>query len=189
MRLEGWNSIPDGYGAWFDIGRAPLWLRLWFHTPFLDRYAYPVAVRRGFGHLVPVPGQALDGVRKFEAGWQVGAGRDGAVREDALRSYPIDDPHALRGRRRRYARIAQLHHLRRGLSLPPVIQLPNDRAVERHIFLFWRIRIPLSAALAVAGGSIAGWPGVVLGLATAFIAEVLFSYRRQRRATGTASPA
>lgn len=151
-------------------------------------WARPVAVRRGFGHLVPAPGQALDGLPEFEAGWQVGAGRDSAVTEDALWSYPIDRPHALRERRRRYARTAQLNHLRRELSLPPVIQLPSGRTVERHIFLFWRIRIPLSAALAVAGGSIAGWPGVVLGLAAAFVAEVLFSYRRPRRATGTASP-
>lgn len=64
MELEGWNSIPDGYGASFDLEAAPLWLRLWFGTPFIDRFAYPVMVRRGHGYLTPMPGHRLGAVRK-----------------------------------------------------------------------------------------------------------------------------
>jgi hypothetical protein len=56
MRLVGWNDIPAGYGADFDLREAPLWLRVWFSTPLLDRFAYPVAVRRGYGWLMPQPG-------------------------------------------------------------------------------------------------------------------------------------
>jgi len=56
VELEGWNSIPVGYGAQFDLHGAPWWLRVWFHTPFVDRYAYPAVVRRGFGWLSPQPG-------------------------------------------------------------------------------------------------------------------------------------
>ena len=33
MTLEGWNHIPRGYGADFDVATAPWWLRLWFRTP------------------------------------------------------------------------------------------------------------------------------------------------------------
>jgi hypothetical protein len=51
MRLEGWNHIPEGYSATFDVSSAPLWLRVWFRTPFVDRFAYPVMVKRGFGYL------------------------------------------------------------------------------------------------------------------------------------------
>ena len=56
MRLEGWNHVPHGYGATFDIGGAPWWLRAWFRTPFVDRFAYPVLVDRGLGWLTAHPG-------------------------------------------------------------------------------------------------------------------------------------
>lgn len=55
MRLEGWNHIPDGYGARFDLPAAPRWLRVLFRTPFLDRFAYPLLVKRGHGYLQPSP--------------------------------------------------------------------------------------------------------------------------------------
>jgi hypothetical protein len=51
MRLVGWNSLPEGYAATFDMAAAPAWLRFWMRTPFIDRFAYPVMVRRGFGWL------------------------------------------------------------------------------------------------------------------------------------------
>ena len=56
MRLEGWNHIPDGFGAQFDLVAAPWWLPAWFRTPLLDRFAYPVVVRRGHGWLSMHPG-------------------------------------------------------------------------------------------------------------------------------------
>jgi hypothetical protein len=55
MALEGWDHVPRGYGAEFDVASAPWWLRLWFRTPFVDRYAYPRLVRRGLGWLTPSP--------------------------------------------------------------------------------------------------------------------------------------
>ena len=55
MRLEGWNHIPEGYGAVFLLAAAPWWLRLWFNTPFIDRYAHPRVVARGYGFLSPHP--------------------------------------------------------------------------------------------------------------------------------------
>ena len=51
MTLEGWDHIPRGYGAEFVLDDAPWWLRLWFHTPFIDRYAHPKVVARGYGFL------------------------------------------------------------------------------------------------------------------------------------------
>ncbi|GAC1611591.1 MAG: hypothetical protein NVS3B26_25990 [Mycobacteriales bacterium] len=53
MILLGWNVIPRGYGARYDAPAAPLWLRGLFHTPFLDRFAYPLFVRRGHAYLTP----------------------------------------------------------------------------------------------------------------------------------------
>lgn len=71
VRLEGWNSIPERYGADFDLRSAPRWLRLWFHTPILDRYAYPVVVRRGYGWLSPHPGLSANEFGHLPAGWRI----------------------------------------------------------------------------------------------------------------------
>ncbi len=57
MRLmPGWNHIPEGYGADFDTDAAPWWLRVWLNIPFVDRFAYPVLIRRGHAYLTPHPG-------------------------------------------------------------------------------------------------------------------------------------
>jgi len=60
MRLEGWNAIQSGYGATFDVGAAPWWLRLLFQTPFVDPFAYPLLVKRGLGVLSPHPDWASE---------------------------------------------------------------------------------------------------------------------------------
>jgi hypothetical protein len=60
LNLEGWNHIPKDFGARFDLNAAPWWLCAWFATPLLDRFAYPVLVRRGYGHLSPQPGIVPD---------------------------------------------------------------------------------------------------------------------------------
>ena len=69
MRLVGWNDIPAGYRAGFDLDGAPLWLRLWFRTPFVDRFAYPLAVRRGYGWLTPHPG--VEPAPVGDVGWRI----------------------------------------------------------------------------------------------------------------------
>lgn len=51
MKLDGWNYIPRGFGLQWDLTDAPLWLRAWFHFPFIDRFAYPLVVHRGFAWL------------------------------------------------------------------------------------------------------------------------------------------
>ena len=71
MRLEGWNHVPEGYGASFDVRSAPLWLRVWFRTPFLDRWAYPQLVRRGLGYLTPHPGVPPEEREAVANGWRV----------------------------------------------------------------------------------------------------------------------
>jgi hypothetical protein len=71
MRLEGWNHIPRGYGADFDLRGAPWWLRLWFHTPFIDRYAHPTAVARGHGYLIPHPEWPPEAMEVPGPGWRI----------------------------------------------------------------------------------------------------------------------
>jgi hypothetical protein len=69
VRLSGWNDIPRGYGAEFELAEAPLWLRLWFQTPFIDRFAYPLVVRRGYGWLSRQPGEETEPIG--DDGWRL----------------------------------------------------------------------------------------------------------------------
>ena len=71
MRLEGWNHVPEGYGARFDVRTAPLWLRVLFSTPLLDRFAYPLLVGRGCGYLQAFPEQPPQGVGDVPDGWRI----------------------------------------------------------------------------------------------------------------------
>lgn len=71
MTLEGWNHVPRGYGAEFDVASAPWWLRLWFRTPFVDRYAYPRLVQRGHGHLTPDLSFLAEDREPITAGWRM----------------------------------------------------------------------------------------------------------------------
>lgn len=71
VRLEGWNHIPEGYGARFDVRHAPRWLRLLFHTPFIDRFAYPLLVKRDLGYLRSSPHLAAEELGSVPGGWRV----------------------------------------------------------------------------------------------------------------------
>ena len=187
MRLEGWNTIPDGYGARFETSRTPLWLRLWFRTPVLDKFAYPVVIRRGFGYLTPNLGQPADTLGEVAPGWQVSPNNE-VLPGVALQNRPIARRAGLRRRRRRYVRFAQHQRFGRWLALPTQVHLSGGRLLERQRFLYWRIRLPLCAVLSVLGALIASWPGMVLGFATAMLTELVFSYRHPHGPTGTGLP-
>jgi hypothetical protein len=73
MDLPGWNVIPQGYGARFDVAAAPLWLRTFFRTPLIDRFAYPLMVRRGYGYLAPSPARARNRDPFPSGGWRLEA--------------------------------------------------------------------------------------------------------------------
>ncbi|MDQ6875271.1 MAG: hypothetical protein M3042_09465 [Actinomycetota bacterium] len=71
MRLTGWNQIPHGYGARFDTAGAPWWLRALNAAPFVDRFSYPLLVRRGLGTLTPHPGWPTSDREPVTGGWRV----------------------------------------------------------------------------------------------------------------------
>ena len=71
MRLEGWNHIPEGYGARFDVKAAPLWLRFLFNTPVIDRFAYPLLVKRGHGYLRTSPEWPAERLGDVRGGWRI----------------------------------------------------------------------------------------------------------------------
>ena len=71
MRLEGWNHIPEGYGARFDVKAARLWLRFLFNAPFMDRFAYPLLVKRGHGYLRTSPESQPERLGDVRGGWRI----------------------------------------------------------------------------------------------------------------------
>lgn len=46
-KIHGWNDIPTGYVQEEDFHLAPIWLRLLASLKYFEKYAYPVAVKRG----------------------------------------------------------------------------------------------------------------------------------------------
>ena len=53
--IAGWDDIPIGFGAIFNFDLAPLWLKALSRTPFVERFAYPIALRKGLGTLRKIP--------------------------------------------------------------------------------------------------------------------------------------
>lgn len=145
------------------LSRAPWWLRLWFATPFIDRFAYPVVIRRGYARLVAHPGWS-DDHDVVPPGW--------IVRQEE----PEGDELFARNTRTWTRRSRALRWFR----LPHALRLPGGRRVERQAQLFWRIRVPLWVALAGFGAVLLGWGGLLLGFATALLVEAAFSYRPPR---------
>lgn len=84
----------------------------------------------------------------------------------------------LMDRRQRHYKRTWYRRWRGGLYPWGVIALPWGR-YERYAYLFWRIRIPLWLAGAGAGWALAGPPGLLGGLAIAYLAEGLLSYHRE----------
>jgi len=67
--------------------------------------------------------------------------------------------------------------------------LPGGRRLERQSYLFWRIRLPLWAALGGAGWLLAGVFGAALGWFAAVLVEVAVSYRSPCAPAALAVPA
>lgn len=71
MRLEGWNHIPKGYGATFDVAAAPTWLRLLHRIPVIDRFSFPLLVKQGLGWLSPDGSLPEDELAPVGGGWRM----------------------------------------------------------------------------------------------------------------------
>jgi hypothetical protein len=72
MNILGWNVLPEGYGLALSLDACPRWLKLWARLPLLDRFSYPVLVRRGIAYLVPHPSTPWQDPSDLEAqGWTV----------------------------------------------------------------------------------------------------------------------
>lgn len=185
MRLEGWNRLPRGYGAYFDLAAAPWWLRGLFRSPFIDRFAYPILVSRGYGWLTAQPGVDGDEAAATARGWRISTDPQG-VDGDSGPGVPLVRTSAAALRWRGWR---QAMNTRRGIvvrtgvhraTLPDAVTLPGGRRMERRNIVAWRVRGPLWALAILAGRRVFGRLGWLPGLALAVAAEVVFSYRPHR---------
>jgi hypothetical protein len=93
----------------------------------------------------------------------------------------MDTVKALRWRRRRYAVAA--YRARLGRLSPfsrAVLTFPGGWCLERKEHWFWRVRLALWILLAAAGWLGLGWPGIVAGIASGLVVELVASYRWKR---------
>lgn len=51
MNLLGWNVLPAGCVVEFKFEDGPRWLEILALIPYFERFAYPIAVKRGLGIL------------------------------------------------------------------------------------------------------------------------------------------
>jgi hypothetical protein len=48
-----WNWVPPGHGLSPRLDRVPRWVRIWFGTPFIDRFAYAWMWHHGGWDVIP----------------------------------------------------------------------------------------------------------------------------------------
>lgn len=71
MKINGWNQTPNGYISSFDFSNAPSYLKFLAYLPFFERFAYPIAIRQGYGTLWPHPYDRRKANREALLGWVV----------------------------------------------------------------------------------------------------------------------
>jgi hypothetical protein len=74
MSLIGWDDASLNLVTEIDFKSSPFWVRLLALTPFVEKYAYPVAVRRGFGTIWISKDSGVDIDIFLAQGWLVKSG-------------------------------------------------------------------------------------------------------------------
>jgi len=100
MSLVGWDDASLDSLTEIDFKSSPFWVRLLALTPVFEKYAYPIAVRRGFGTIWIPKDSAADLSIFLVEGWQVKVGepddRDrflsGSLATLSINSKPIKKP-------------------------------------------------------------------------------------------------
>jgi len=100
MSIVGWNDASINSVTEIDFKSSPLWIRLLALTPVVEKFAYPIAVRRGYGTIWISNDSAID-VDIFKSqGWQVKNGEpddndrflSGSLARLSIDAKPIREP-------------------------------------------------------------------------------------------------
>lgn len=74
MSLIGWDDASLNLVTEIDFKSSPFWVRLLALTPVVEKYAYPVAIRRGFGTIWISKDSGVDIDIFLAQGWLVKSG-------------------------------------------------------------------------------------------------------------------
>jgi hypothetical protein len=74
MSLVGWDDASINSVTEIDFNSSPFWIRFLALTPVVEKYAYPFAVRRGFGTIWISKESAVDIDIFLAQGWLVKSG-------------------------------------------------------------------------------------------------------------------
>lgn len=72
--ITGWNDTPSDAITKFDFHNTSLWLRALARVPFFERYAYPIAVKRGLGTIWFPDISDINFEHFLNLGWKVNSG-------------------------------------------------------------------------------------------------------------------
>jgi hypothetical protein len=100
MSLVGWDDASLNSVTEIDFKSSPFWVRLLALTPVIEKYAYPVAVRRGFGTIWISKESEIDVDLLLAQGWQVKFGEpndsqrflSGSLAALSIETKPITKP-------------------------------------------------------------------------------------------------
>lgn len=100
MSLAGWDDASLNSVTEINFKSAPLWVRLLALTPVVEKFAYPIAVRRGFGTIWISDDSVVDINFFLAQGWKVKIGEpndserflNGSLAKLSIDSKPVRKP-------------------------------------------------------------------------------------------------
>jgi hypothetical protein len=100
MTLLGWNDASLDSVTEIDFKSSPKWLRFLALTPVVEKYAYPIAVRRGFATIWISNDSVVDIDFFLAQGWKVKIGEpddserflNGSLAKLSIDSKPVRKP-------------------------------------------------------------------------------------------------
>jgi hypothetical protein len=100
MSLLGWDDASINSVTEIDFKSSPFWIRLLALTPVIEKYAYPIAVRRGYGTIWISNDSEIDIDLFISQGWQVKNGEpddndrflSGSLAKLSIDAKPIREP-------------------------------------------------------------------------------------------------
>ena len=74
MPIVGWDDTPTDAITRFDFHTSSLWLRALSRVPYFERYAYPLAVKKGLGTIWFPLDSEFEVENYLNLGWNVKQG-------------------------------------------------------------------------------------------------------------------
>lgn len=71
MLQKRWHQFPANFRPEFNFHKGPFWLRALARTPILERFAYPIAMKKGLCELWPSSSESILDPNFDATGWVI----------------------------------------------------------------------------------------------------------------------